>query len=192
MAIAWLWYIGKYGNNYGVFFSALATIAIAIFTWTLWRATDDALSHSRQVERAYVSVDASLAFRGKSEPIRVGHLTVMPSLPTGPWISITVDNNGKTPAFVDKVAIITCDPNELPDRPEYAKNERLVDISLSPGAVGINTLGFEMEEIKGKIVYGRVYYTDIYSRPHSSGFIRQVLSDKVETIKAPPGYTAWD
>ncbi len=39
VAVAWLWYIGKYGNDYGVFASAVATVAIAVFTLTLWRAT---------------------------------------------------------------------------------------------------------------------------------------------------------
>ena len=41
IAVGWLWYIGKYGSEYGVFASAGATIAIAIFTWTLWGATVD-------------------------------------------------------------------------------------------------------------------------------------------------------
>src|SRR5579872_1428290 len=47
--------IAKTLNDYGAAITALATVIVAGFTGTLWRATDAALSHSRQVERAYVS-----------------------------------------------------------------------------------------------------------------------------------------
>jgi hypothetical protein len=58
MAIAWLWYIGKYGNEYGVFASAIATMAIAIFTWTLWRATTEQGRLTRQsIEVANKSIE---------------------------------------------------------------------------------------------------------------------------------------
>ena len=40
IALAWLVYVGDYGNTYGVFVSAVATMAIAAFTWTLWLATE--------------------------------------------------------------------------------------------------------------------------------------------------------
>ena len=48
IAVAWLWYIGEYGNEYGVFASAIATMAIAVFTGTLWRATTEQGRLTRQ------------------------------------------------------------------------------------------------------------------------------------------------
>jgi hypothetical protein len=48
IAVAWVVYIGKYGNEYGVFASAIATMAIAVFTGTLWRATTEQGRLTRQ------------------------------------------------------------------------------------------------------------------------------------------------
>ncbi len=179
-------------DAHGVGITALATAIIAVFTATLWRATTESLSHSRQVERAYVSADAKVIFRGKSEAVRVGHIVAMPELPTDPWLSIILDNNGKTAAFVDEIAVVVCDFDALPPKPDYSKSERLADLRLTPGAREIRTFGFDMRTVGGKIVYGRVYYTDIYNQRHSSGFIRHILSSMAISVEASKEYTAWD
>jgi len=181
----------KFFTAYNGAITAIATGVIAYFTYTIWRASDDSLSHSRQVERAYVSADAKVIFRGKTEIVGTGRIIAMPELPDS-WLSIVLDNNGKTAAFVDEIAVVTCGVEMLTPKPDYRKSERLADISLSPGAREIPTFRFDMRTVAGKIVYGRVYYTDIYKQRHSSGFIRHILSSMATSVEAAPEYTAWD
>jgi len=139
-----------------------------------------------------VSADAKIIFRSKSDVIRVWHIIAMPELPTDPWLSIILDNNGKTAAFVDEIAVVVCDVDALPPKPDYRNSERLAGISLSPGAREIITFGFDIKTVGGKIAYGRVYYTDIYNQRHSIGFIRHILSTMAMSVEAAPEYTAWD
>jgi hypothetical protein len=187
--------VGGWLEDHSVGITALATAVIAIFTATLWRATTETLSYSRQVERAYVSGnviiehDDSVSAVHQELAHKVGYRT--PGRPVR--LRFTLDNNGKTTAFVDEMAIVVRPLDVLPPRADYTGSQRLVDINLSPSASGVLTnFSFDFAQIAGKAVYGRVYYRDIYKVRHSSGFIRHVLSSTTDVIPADPSYTEWD
>src|SRR5438034_11426276 len=63
LALKWVWRNAKVGVRCGFEFveashgplTALATIALAIFTTTLWLATRKLVKHVPQIERAYIS-----------------------------------------------------------------------------------------------------------------------------------------
>jgi hypothetical protein len=153
-----------------------------------------AAEHIPRVERAYVSGGATIQWEMKEE-IRITGNVLVPDRPR--WLVITVDNYGKTPAYVSHIAWSVCPVSELPkpaDLPvDYERSKMLVQMNVKPGAEGLQTmLRREFSECAGKIVYGRFYYTDIFSEPHSSGFILRITSSNTLPFDAPPEYTAWD
>jgi hypothetical protein len=162
------------------------------------------LAHGRKIERAYVSGSAVIQSEPVDDfPIPPGAVVLRaddgiasknPRKILKPrWLLITVDNHGKTPAFISDIAVALCPTNELPAIPEYLSAKRFADLRVSPGTVGLRTqFQFDFQQAGGKLVYGRIYYTDIFREEHSSGFILQVLSSTTGAFGAAPEYTAWD
>jgi hypothetical protein len=150
--------------------------------------------HLRNVERAYVSGGATIQWQ-MVEEIRITGNVLRPDRPR--WLIVTVDNYGKTPAYVSHIAWGVCPESELPkpaDLPaDYERSKMLVQMNVKPGTEGLQTiLRKEFSECTGKLVYGRFYYSDIFGNLHSSGFILRVTTNNTLPIEAPPEYTAWD
>jgi hypothetical protein len=80
---------------------AVSTIFLWLSTRRLWRVTRIAAEHIPHVERAYVS----------------GGATGVASSPE--HFAVTVDNYGKTPAFIGTIWANIVPENELPDTPVY-------------------------------------------------------------------------
>lgn len=166
------------------FWTAIASLAIASFTGTLWfsthrlwRVTKAALSHAEQTAirelRAYVSVKEIVMdqFRG---PDMVG--TSVNAIVPGPIhshrISVIFENGGKTPT---RKAIVNINrqlrDDELPDNFDFPDGEL-----VEPAAVGANggvyiTPGFfistsEVALVAAKqkrlFVWGWVEYDDVF------------------------------
>ena len=83
------------------FITAIATIFIAWFTQTIWRANKEQLRHHRLIERAYISGGGAPA---SGDPSR---------------FVLTVENYGKTPGIVSDYAILLCARRDLPPSPAY-------------------------------------------------------------------------
>jgi hypothetical protein len=101
-----------------------------------------------------------------------------------------LNNHGKTPGELMKVAIEFCDASNIPESPSYHP-EPFHDW------IGPNTQSRPMKwkEIPKGVtaVYGRVYYRDIFKLDHSSGFIQSLEPGGVTwPIHAPDAYTAYD
>jgi hypothetical protein len=153
------------------------------------------LSLSHQVERAYVFARVVL----KTE--RISGITVQGTIrdPEGvKFLDVVLDNHGKTPAYVSEIAISICFVEELPKGNELSadnnKSTLLANISLGPNATEIPTYRRrELRNVAGRIMYGRVYYTDIFGESHSSGFIYRIHQNgRTAPVEAAPEYTAWD
>jgi hypothetical protein len=152
--------------------------------------------HIPRVERAYVSGGAlvELEITGSQLVPGVGSTAV-----THPrWLLITVDNYGKTPAYVSHIAYSICAAEELPEpvnlARDYERSKMLVNFNVGPGTAGMRTnQRREFSQAAGKIVYGRFYYTDIFGDQHSSGFILRVTpSGDTVAFDAPPEFTTRD
>lgn len=167
-------FAGAVHEGHGII-TALATIVIGIFTFTLWRSSEKDLDYRRTyTDRAYVS----------------GGLNTLRSA-TGEFrgVFVTANNYGKTLADVSEVAATLCD--ELPSCPTYDK--KYVRMILSPGASGLNTgIQFDGADKLGKVVYGRLYYTDIFRKPHSYGFVQKILPTGTISVVAPKTFIDWD
>ena len=88
---------------------ALCTFFLTIYTGVVANATKHAADHIPIVERAYVSGGA-------------GHPVIDDVIDMGRLVA-TINNYGKTPAFIGTVAVARCELSNLPDEPEWDKKE---------------------------------------------------------------------
>src|SRR5262249_10015883 len=76
----------RFVNEHNGGLSALASLVVALFTFTLWLIASSQLRHARDIDRAYVSGG------GPGNP------------PDGPFI-LTINNYGRTPAALIGYAV---------------------------------------------------------------------------------------
>jgi hypothetical protein len=141
------WVLGVIGFGTGV-----------VLYFTL-RATQKAAEHIPRVERAYVSGGA-------------------PGIVGSPHSAVTIDNYGKTPAFIGTIWANIVPENELPDTPVYDPPEfgwfggQMLKPDTSGHLAGVTRL---WDVIEGRVIYGRIWYRDIFKQCHSAGFILRIL-----------------
>jgi hypothetical protein len=145
---------------------AFFTIILAFSTIALWFSTRDAAiaakaaaEHIPRVERAYVSGGA------------VG-ITNLPH-----HFMVTIDNYGKTPAFVGTIWANIAPENELPPIPVYERElahfgGQMLKADTPGHPSGIVRL---WDVVEGRVIYGRIWYRDIFRECHSAGFILRIL-----------------
>jgi hypothetical protein len=147
-----------------------STVFLWLSTRKLWRITRIAAEHIPHVERAYVSggtpwTDASLT-----------------------ELCLTINNYGKTPAFVGTVIIGMIEAGTpMPEKPVYAGKGEFAGAVVKPDV----TLRFfpitRPCAPDGRVVYGRIYYRDIFNKCHSSGFALRALPG-MPAAQAPDAY----
>jgi hypothetical protein len=179
---------GVFGNDRQEFHEwdalvALFTLALAISTtllWLstrrLWQVTRVAAEHIPRVERAYVS----------------GGATGVTDRPLE--FAVTVNNYGKTPAFIGTIWVNVVPENELPDIPVYDPPEfgLFGGQVLKPDTPGHPALvGRLRDVIEGHVIYGRIWYRDIFKQCHSAGFILRILGPG-QTIAVANRDAYWD
>ena len=166
----------------------IGAIQIAVFAWQGWqlkRSVDLGEKRDKILERAYMS--------GGGVPERLRLLgvngIVVPGDLTGRF-EFHLNNHGKSPGELLKIAIEFCDASNIPELPTY-NPEPFHDW------IGPNTQSRPMKWTKipkgVTAVYGRVYYRDIFKLEHSSGFIQSLEPDGATwPLHAPDAYTAYD
>jgi hypothetical protein len=186
LALVVWWHLGEWLNYYSAGITALATGAIGIFTWTLYRVTRDGLAHSHKVERAYISAGG---FRHREESGLSARDT--PTYRDTNLFQFNVNNFGKTPG---RVVAIVCDffrADGIPATPPVSR-ARHMNSWINPGQEG---LGLDIFEISPEctVAYGRVWFETIFGTFHSSGFLYQIGNKGrgSRSIAPPhPDYTA--
>lgn len=138
---------------------AVSTIALWWSTRKLWRVTRIAAEHIPHVERAYVS----------------GGATGVENSPE--HFAVTIDNYGKTPAFIGTIWAKTVPEDELPDTPVYDPPEFgwFGGQMLKPQTSGHPTVVRLWDVVEGRVIYGRIWYRDIFKQCHSAGFILRII-----------------
>jgi hypothetical protein len=113
------------------------------------------IEHMRFVERAHVSSGA----------VRVKDTNTF---------MITINNYGKTPAFIGIVTANIRLRSELPAKPEYPTGV-FGGYMLQPNTPGFKTgLLCGWDGSSDNVIYGRVYYRDIFKKCYSCGFALEV------------------
>jgi hypothetical protein len=187
MALVTVWHFLKFLNYISIALTALATIAVAYFTATIWRINREQLKHSHQVERAYMSA-GGVPERHTVERFDGGTRVRFIEL-TGRF-EVHVNNHGKTPGELMRIAIGFCDADNIPSQPIY--DPQPFHDWIGPGT---QSRVIDWRDIPtdrpATAVYGRIYYRDIFKRNQYSSFIQRILPDGGSVpLLAPPGYTA--
>jgi hypothetical protein len=91
--------------------------------------------------------------------------------------AVTVDNYGKTPAFIGTIWANIVPEDELPDTPVYDSPEFgwFGGQMLKPDTSGHPVVTRVWDVIEGRVIYGRIWYRDIFKQCHSAGFILRIL-----------------
>jgi hypothetical protein len=149
---------------------AISTIALWWSTHKLWRVTRIAAEHIPNVERAYVSGGTPWTDDSLTE------------------LRLTINNYGKTPAFVGTVIIgMIKAGSPVPEKPVYAEKGEFAGAVVKPDVMLHFFLITRPCVPDGRIVYGRIYYRDIFNKCHSSGFALRALSG-MPAAQVPAAY----
>ncbi len=182
------------------FLTLLATIAIAIFTLTIWRVNRSQLQHAHKVERAYVSGGGAPIMRETRIqrdrrglfPGNVTTTVIEPVFePTGEF-GLTINNYGKTPGEIFEYGVGWCEATQIPDQPIYEWTHHHDWAAPGVGSRPLKNIKIPTEKYSRLAIFGRFRYQDIFGNPHSDGFIqegdRPLLAPKPYTESDPP----WD
>jgi hypothetical protein len=166
----------RFVNDHNGALSALATLVVAAFTFTLWLIASSQLRHAREVDRAYVSGG------GPGNP------------PDGPFY-LTINNYGGTPATLIEYAVEFCELGAIPSSPKYLdggyKRTRGGGI-YPPGAHGwlVAEIPYAEKQLREPVVYGRFWYEDVWKKQHYHSFILTLAPRSLPT-NISPAYTEW-
>jgi hypothetical protein len=186
--------------------TAIATGAVAYFTWTIKRINVSQLERSQEVERAYVSGGGARNLRQRTvrdeDEIPI-NASVLPQ-PDGTFIifettrffQLHINNHGKTPGRLHHARVGYCDAAAPPDDPPYGPMFPQFD-NIGPGTQSRFLRLIEMpppERFARTAICGRFYWADIWGREWSSGFIYEIpggaaLPNDSLSIEAPLIYT---
>ncbi len=119
LALKWIWRNAKVRVRCGLEFveanhgplTALATIALAIFTTTLWLATRKLVRHGPQIERAYISAGGFRRFL--PQPVAPDSREVR-MIDTRRF-EFHVNNYGKTPGTIFQIGWGFCETTAVPN-----------------------------------------------------------------------------
>jgi hypothetical protein len=160
--------VGAYILEKNAVITALATIVIALFTFTIWLINRSQLMHSHRVERAYISGGGWRRFLQVEK--------------NGEFVAVTdtrkfefhANNYGKTPGKVFQLGWGFCEASSVPDsQPIY--QTKYFDSWINPGRSGILLDLIDIPtNIVDPAVYGRIYYETIFGDRFSSGFLYRI------------------
>jgi hypothetical protein len=187
------------------FITALATLKIAKFTKTLYLVSRDQLNHSHEINRAYVSGGGArlIVSRTSNKPIAAPN-SVIAQRPDGlydilepinDFFELHANNHGQTPARLHHVRVGFCDASlPLPTVPRYEDPIPCRD-DLGPATQSRFLRQIRLSEKWDRTaICGRFYWSDIWNREWSSGFVYEIPLDRPAnhngslSIEAPPEY----
>ena len=176
--------------------TAVATAFIALFTLTLWLTSRTQLRHAHRVERAYISCGGAGVVVPQVSTTPTGH-PIQRFRATGDF-QVQINNHGKTPGETFRFAIEFRDLDAaLPSEPVYS-NFTHHHNWIGPGTQSrsIFTVAPPANLRNPMIVYGRVWFRDIFSRTeHWSSFFQNFNRETGDSQSIPPpsrAYTDWD
>jgi hypothetical protein len=155
---------------------AIGTLALWWSTRQLWKVTRITAEHVAVSERAHVSGGANRGTTSDGREVLV----------------VTINNYGRTPAFIGTVAATICRENELStfpgwvaDRWEghlFVKTWKGYVFGYTPGQPSDIILPYE----PGKVIAGRIWYRDIFNRHYSIGFL--LRTDNLSAVGGHPSF----
>jgi hypothetical protein len=175
---------GKFLDAISPAITALATFAIATFTWTIWQVNKSQLAHGQQVERAYMGGGGMRYKLAQQETDDDGNPFIK-YLDTGLY-EFHVHNHGKTRGRVYRIGWGFCEEDDIPRiRPVY--ETKYFNSWISPGTPGLALIRITIPQtLKQPAVYGRVWYETIFNEKFSSGFLYRIPISVLGSESIPP------
>jgi hypothetical protein len=141
-------------------------------------ATKSARELSRKLDRAYLN-----AGWGAYDPATRRVIT-------------NINNDGKTPAFITRVAIKVVSWDEFQNRPGYPTTPpqlREVGYHIAPGQRGLPAphVWDIWDGTPNHIFYGRVWYNDIFHSEHYTSFALYIDGGAAVSVERFPTYWEW-
>jgi hypothetical protein len=130
--------------------AGVAVLQLIVFGWQ-GKQLKRTVEHLVISERAHVSGGANRGTTSDGRKVLI----------------VTINNYGKTPAFIGNVAATICKKEELTNFPGWAVNEWKGYV-FGPKPNQLSDIVFEYEA--GKVIVGRIWYRDIFQKCHSVGF----------------------
>jgi hypothetical protein len=133
-------------------------------------AARDAAKHIPVVERAYIYGGANYQVTRVNNGERLD-------------LVLKINNFGKTPAFIGTVAATICSEDDI-DRPITWQVEEWAGWVLPAPTPDLHT-GVTLPFVRyGDVIIGRIWYRDIFSDCHSSGFVLRLNPDGLPAVGA--------
>jgi hypothetical protein len=133
----------------------------------MWRT----IKHSREAERAHVSGGAN-------------HVE-LPSDGSSVLV-VTINNLGKTQAFIGTVAATVCKQEKLATFPGWATQQWK---GYTFGRIAGQKTDVFLPYEAGKVIVGRIWYRDIFKKYHSVGFV--LKTDDLSAVGGPTASACW-
>jgi hypothetical protein len=152
---------------------AIATILLVAFAFRQSRDTQASIAIAKQSADA-ATLNAKAAVAAERAYI-AGGVNFRNEHPGDHMMLVTMGNYGKTPAFIGTVAVGTCPEEqleEMKDRPKW-KDLRFKGYILPYNPDVKNPLRSDVliqAPAIGDVVFGRIWYRDVFNKYHSSGF----------------------
>ena len=194
---------GEIGNYYGPLITALAAIAIAVFTWSLLQTHERLFSLSgaqvgaqiaadkvrhRLLDRAYVAVEV--------------HGVSLVPLADSPGkmrtvAGVAIENNGHTPALLKELYAEFRDGSPTGDEPTFAGGQTWALNFQIGGRKPQIFLDKEFPFYSVKTTHhyflGYVTYVDVYGETHTSRFCALIMPHREKWSHAgPSAWNRWD
>jgi len=153
--------VGVYIIAKNAFIITLATVVIALFTFTLWSSNQEQIKRHREVERAYIWGGGPL---DRNNP---------------KVLVLTVNNYGKTPGLLTEFAVGFCPRTNIPDRPKYTIREKFHDWIPPVPELVRPVRSIDLPSFPDPLIFGRLWFEDVWGMKHSTGFMLVTIKDAV-------------
>jgi hypothetical protein len=153
--------------------TALGTLIVALFTYTLWRSSEKDLEYRRTyIDRAYI--DAGPGGGDGPDP-RKSRLIENGKMK----IRLQITNHGVTPAIVMRMCWHTALLRELPRSPQIPEYKDWLTgpIKVSTGTPFTTRYyrTYDMQWTDQHVAYGSVEYRDVFGKPHHHNFLLKIV-----------------
>lgn len=109
-------------------------------------------------------------------------------------VVITIDNSGKTPAFLTSIEYGLCPERQWPTCLPSHMNQQAV--LISKGIMGDSyrfpQLILPITDQEPLISFGKIIFNDVFGCPHHSGWAHRMAPPKWEPEVLPGAYNDWD
>lgn len=161
------------------FFIAIFTVILSVFTVSLAHATKRTAEHIPRVERAYVHGGP-----GQGRLVQAATNTAL-------HLTITINNFGKTPAFVKDICWDVHD-NTAFRSPDFTKNRKYLDMFIKDGVIYKTPVEIQITTVS--LLYLLIRYEDMFGGLHETGLTYRIVprvKEYAEPVEGVGAYRKW-